>query len=138
MQFKLQQVEFMPSQLEQGVLYYSKKFGTAAHLCACGCGSKIRTPIAPTEWAISEGTDGPNLWPSVGNWQQACRSHYFISNGQVEWALQWSETQIVHGRLNEEKRRMAYYADRERRRLRNPVARVWAWAASWLGRVYKK
>ena len=66
----------MPKDLKPGVLYVSEQFGAAAHLCACGCGSKIRTPIGPTEWSVEETDVGPTLHPSVGNWQQACQSHY--------------------------------------------------------------
>jgi hypothetical protein len=111
MHFKLQQVEYMPSQLEPGIVYYSAEFETAAHLCACGCGSKIRTPIARTEWAISEGANGPTLDPSIGNWQQKCQSHYFIRNGQVLWANKWSKSQIEAGRAAEHRRRVRHYDD---------------------------
>lgn len=38
-------VGFMPAQLEPGILYVSKKYRTAAHLCACGCGEKVRTQL---------------------------------------------------------------------------------------------
>ncbi|WID99529.1 DUF6527 family protein [Bosea vestrisii] len=68
----------MPKQLEPGVLYVSEKYGAVAHLCACGCGAKIRTPLGETEWSLKETASGPSLWPSVGNWQQACKSHYVI------------------------------------------------------------
>ena len=42
MKIKLQRVQYMPKDLKPGVLYVSEQFGAAAHLCACGCGSKIR------------------------------------------------------------------------------------------------
>ena len=69
MKIELQRVQYMPKELKQGVLYVSEEFGAAAHLCACGCGSKIRTPLGPTEWAFEETDNGPTLCPSVGNWQ---------------------------------------------------------------------
>jgi hypothetical protein len=111
MRFKLQKVQYMPKQLEPGILYVSHEFGTAAHLCACGCGAKIRTPLGPTEWAVTETSAGPSLWPSVGSWQQACKSHYVIERGKIEWALQWSDRQIKNGRAREELRREAYYKE---------------------------
>lgn len=49
MNIRLERVHFMPTALEPRVLYVSEEFGAAAHLCACGCGSKIRTPLGPTE-----------------------------------------------------------------------------------------
>ena len=111
----------MPSQLEAGILYYSKDFETAAHLCACGCGEKIRTPIAATEWSLGDDEFGPTLWPSIGNWQKPCRAHYFITDGSVIWAPRWSQSKIDDGRLFEQKRRTAYYSDQERKRFRNPI-----------------
>jgi hypothetical protein len=109
MQIKLQKVHYMPKQLEPGILYISYEFGTAAHLCACGCGVKIRTPLGPTEWSIKETRAGPSLWPSVGNWQQACKSHYVINRGEILWASSWNDAQISAGCAREEMRREAYY-----------------------------
>jgi hypothetical protein len=102
-------VEFMPKQLEPGILYVSEKYGAAAHLCACGCGEKIRTPLGSTEWAVSGAASRPSLWPSVGNWQKPCRSHYIIGNGKIVWCGNWTPEQIAAGRYSEEIRRRAYY-----------------------------
>jgi hypothetical protein len=33
-------VEFVPSELKEGVLYVSVQYATAVHKCACGCGHK--------------------------------------------------------------------------------------------------
>ena len=85
MRYVLQRVRYMPKDLRAGVLYVSEEFFTAAHLCACGCGAKIRTPLGPAEWSVQEAPQGPTLWPSVGNWQQGCRSHYWFRNGEVVW-----------------------------------------------------
>lgn len=109
MRIRLQRVHYMPKDLEEGVLYVSEEFSTAAHLCACGCGSKIRTPLGPTEWSFKETNSGPTLHPSIGNWQQACKSHYFIHQGKVVWSRKWSPAEIEAGRLAEEIRRKAYY-----------------------------
>jgi hypothetical protein len=105
----VQNVEFMPKQLEPGILYVSQKYGTAAHLCACGCGEKIRTPLGPTEWAVTGSASCPNMWPSVGNWQKACRSHYVIKDGKIIWYGTWTLAQIAAGRQQEESRRRAHY-----------------------------
>lgn len=104
----LRHVEFMPKQLEPGILYVSTKYGTAAHLCACGCGEKIRTPLGETEWSFSEKATGPSLWPSVGNWQKPCQSHYVVDGGEIIWCGQWTPEQIMAGRRKEEARRVAY------------------------------
>lgn len=105
----LQRVEYMPKQLEPGILYLSERFGTAAHLCACGCGEKIRTPIGPTEWSVKEVAGRLSVWPSVGNWQKSCQSHYIIRDGRIIWRDQWSAEQIAAGRTREQVRRKAHY-----------------------------
>ena len=111
--FKLERVHFMPSELKQGVLYFTEEFSTAAHLCACGCGSKIRTPIGPTEWLIEDSVEGPTVRPSIGNWQRPCKSHYLITRGQVVWSNEWSPEQIEAGRRHEEQRREAYFSSKK-------------------------
>jgi len=111
MQIKLQKVHYMPKHLEPGVLYVSYEFETAAHLCACGCGTKVRTPLGPTEWSVEETNDGPSLWPSIGNWQLPCKSHYVISRGKILWADKWSDKQIASGRKQEQMRREIYYEE---------------------------
>ena len=40
-------VEYIPTVLEEGILYISMKYATAVHLCACGCRQKVVTPISP-------------------------------------------------------------------------------------------
>jgi hypothetical protein len=109
MKIRLQRVHYMPKDLEEGVLYVSEEFDTAAHLCPCGCGSKIRTPLGPTEWSFEDTSMGPTLYPSIGNWQQACKSHYWIRQGNVIWSNQWTPEEIEAGRNAEELRRKIYY-----------------------------
>ena len=129
MQIRLQRVQYMPKSLEPGVLYVSEQFWTAAHLCACGCGSKIRTPLGPTEWSVEETDGGPTLRPSVGNWQQACQSHYLITRGEVLWCKQWSAERIAGGRHREEERRREYYDALDRKR-GGVVQKLWRWMKS--------
>lgn len=109
MKIELEHVYYMPKELKPCVLYVSKEFKTAAHLCACGCGAKIRTPLTPTKWSIEETDNGPTLRPSVGNWQQACKSHYWICQGEVKWSNKWTPEQIAMGRREEEECRRIYY-----------------------------
>ncbi|WP_444451423.1 DUF6527 family protein (plasmid) [Rhodobacter capsulatus] len=121
----------MPKFLEAGFLYVSEEFHTAAHLCACGCGQKVRTPLGPTEWTVRADSHGPTLRPSVGNWQLRCKSHYLITNGSVQWSNQWTEKQIHAGRQREQARRSAYYDARK------PKVSWWRllldYVRNWLG-----
>ena len=119
----------MPKDLKPGVLYVSEQFGAAAHLCACRCGSKIRTPLGPTEWSVEETDGGPTLRPSVGNWQRACQSHYWITCGEVIWAAQWTAKQITDGRHREEECRREYYDALDRKR-GGVVRKLWRWMKS--------
>lgn len=122
MRFRLERVRTMPAQLESGVLYVSEEFETAAHLCACGCGSKVRTPLGPAEWRFTDDPAGPSLDPSIGNWQRPCKAHYWIEKGRIEWSAQWSTEQIIAGRAMEQLRRDRYYAKRYREGL---LTRLW-------------
>jgi hypothetical protein len=128
--FVLQRVRFIPDNLEPGVLYVSEKYQTAHHLCACGCGATIRTPLGPTEWSFMETETGPSLSPSIGNWQQACQSHYWIERGQVSWARKWSPEQIAAGRQHEDARRRLYYDTRY------PTG-IWQRFLRWIKSLFK-
>ena len=130
---ELQRVEFMPKELKPGILYVSEKYSTAAHLCACGCGAKIRTPLGPTEWEFENTKRGPSLWPSIGNWQQRCQSHYIIRKGEVVWADRWTPEQIRAGRESEQARRQAYYEAFDRQRV-GWFGRLWLRIKAFFGR----
>lgn len=72
-------VEFIPHPMKQGVLYISKKYGVANHLCLCGCGVQTVTPLGKGEWTLIENGDNVSLSPSIANYQ-FCGSHYIITN----------------------------------------------------------
>ncbi len=77
-------VEFIPSELKEGELYISIRYGTDTHLCACGCGEKIVTPLKPQGWRlIYDGT--VTLRPSIGSFEIPCQSHYYITQNKIEW-----------------------------------------------------
>lgn len=137
MKIRLEHVHFIPKTLEPGVLYVSQEFGAAAHLCACGCGSKIRTPLGPTEWTLEEADDGPSLSPSVGNWQKPCQSHYWICHGEIRWSEKWTPEEIEAGRRAEENRRRAYYEEVDRNR-QGMLRRFVAWGKHLIGRVTRR
>ncbi|WP_323799137.1 DUF6527 family protein [Parasphingorhabdus sp.] len=98
MRFEHRFVEDIPNKLEPRVLYIALDCGAVVHLCACGCGNEAVTPLGPTDWSISYDGETVSLSPSVGNWSFLCRSHYFIEDGCVRWAPQWSNKQIEEGR----------------------------------------
>lgn len=73
-------VEFIPNPMEQGILYISKEYGVANHLCLCGCGTQTVTPIGGNGWQLIENGDKVSLTPSIANYQYPCKSHYILTN----------------------------------------------------------
>ena len=84
----------IPAELAPGTIYVNPQGNRAHHLCACGCGMRVMTPLNPIEWELLGPDQYPSLYPSVGNWNLACQSHYFISQGQVRWARRYTPDEI--------------------------------------------
>jgi len=93
-------VDHAPDRLEAGVLYISLPYKTMIHLCPCGCGHEVVTPLSPTGWALIFDGETVSLHPSVGNWSFACQSHYWIDHGRVRWSWKWSEERIARARAS--------------------------------------
>lgn len=106
-------VEFIPSELDDGRLYISERFQTASHTCACGCGSKVVTPLKSFGWKLINNKGAVSLSPSIGNWSQPCQSHYWIRNNRIEWAPKWSGEQIEYGRQRDSVDRNEYFEKRD-------------------------
>ena len=88
-------VEFIPRELDEGVLYISERYHTASHKCACGCGEKVVTPFSPVEWSLRKDGDIVSLYPSIGNWNYSCKSHYWIRRNKIKWAAPLSAHRIA-------------------------------------------
>ena len=102
-------VEHIPEHLDEGVLYVSIQFGTVVHRCACGCGEEVVTPLGPAEWRLIYDGRTVSLEPSIGNWSFPCRSHYWIDEGIIRWARDFSEAEIERVRQKDRTRRDNYY-----------------------------
>lgn len=101
-------VEFIPEELEDGMLYISEKYSTAVHKCCCGCGEEVVTPLSPVNWRLQKERATVSLVPSIGNWTLKCKSHYVISRNKVEWAAPFSEKQIRRVRERDHRDRLRY------------------------------
>ena len=88
-------VNCVPDTLEPGVLYVAKRFATASHLCCCGCGHEVVTPLSPAKWRLTEYEGSVSLHPSIGSWSFPCRSHYWIDRNAVSWAGAFNPRQIA-------------------------------------------
>jgi hypothetical protein len=135
-------VRNVPRELSPGVLYISLDYATAVHLCCCGCGDRVVTPFTPTDWRITFDGETISLHPSVGNWNQKCRSHYVIQRSRVLEAGVWTNAQIQAERLRDRKAKAEYYNVEENKPLdgpsqvdghakRNPDFSVWSQIKSW-------
>lgn len=107
---KHQFVEFMPEIIEEGILYVSMEYATAIHKCCCGCGSKVVTPLSPTDWKLSYDGRAITLDPSIGNWGFACRSHYWIKGNRARWSGQWTREEVSTGRTQDRLSKERYFA----------------------------
>lgn len=104
-------VEYIPEKLDSGVLYISVTYATAAHACCCGCGCEVVTPFTPTDWQMAFNGETVSLWPSIGNWNFACRSHYIIDNGKAIDAGPWSDERVNAERMRDKWAKGRYYAN---------------------------
>ena len=91
-------VDLIPDELEPEVLYVSLDYATVTHLCFCGCGQEVVTPLSPTDWKLTFDGVSISLSPSIGNWSFPCRSHYWIRSGRILWAENLSDEEIAVGR----------------------------------------
>lgn len=133
-------VESFPARLEQGELYLAMEFATAAHLCACGCGTKVITPFSPTDWQMLFDGETVSLRPSIGNWTFKCRSHYWVRSGRIEWAGSMSEEAINAGRKRDAEAKARVQSSRSEQhvvREPTPQARKQTEVPSFIGKLKK-
>lgn len=90
-QFAVRFIDEAPSVLDEGVLYVSIRYRLVLHLCACGCGNKVKTPISPVGWQVTFDGESISLFPSIGNHAFPCRSHYWVRKSRTVWDRVWSE-----------------------------------------------
>lgn len=133
-----------PRELEPGVLYISMEYATAVHSCCCGCGERVVTPFTPTDWQMTFDGESVTLNPSVGNWNQDCRTHYVIERNRVIECGQWSDERVEAERRRDKRVKAAYYGRAQNTSSARPDAssnahsgdtprtsssfsRIWAW-----------
>ncbi|MFA6417249.1 MAG: DUF6527 family protein [Patescibacteria group bacterium] len=108
-------VKNIPDKIEEGVVYISIEYATAIHKCFCGCGNEVVTPFSPTDWELIFNGKTISIYPSVGNWNFDCRSHYWITSNQVKWAPKWTKGQIERGVDSDRKNKKEYYSAKDRK-----------------------
>lgn len=108
-------IEFVPEVLEEGILYISIEYCSAIHKCVCGCGNEVVTPLSPTDWKLTFDGKSVSLYPSIGNWNFDCKSHYWIRNNKIQHAFQWSEERIEEGRIFDAKAKKEYFKKKRKK-----------------------
>jgi hypothetical protein len=124
-------IDRIPKVLENGVIYISQKYSTAAHNCCCGCGTKIMTPLKPSRWRLEINGNAVSMYPSIGNWSAGCQSHYWIKNNRIDWELAFTPGQIAANRAHDQYVRQQAHANRYRAergfwgRLLDSIKKAW-------------
>ena len=95
-------VEFIPQTIEEGVLYVSITYKTAAHKCFCGCGNVVFTPLIKGRWSLIFQGNHVSLYPSIGSANLVCRSHYFLTENNVDWMKPFSYSYKAEDSTREE------------------------------------
>jgi hypothetical protein len=92
-----------PTPMDPGVLYVSIPYRTCGHLCCCGCGCEVITPLSPAQWSLTYDGENVSLSPSIGNWALPCQSHYWIRKGKVRWSRRYSRDEIAENRARDQR-----------------------------------
>lgn len=116
-------VECIPDVLEEGTVYVSLKHCVAIHKCCCGCHKEVVTPFSPTDWKLIFDGKSISLYPSIGNWNFPCRSHYWITNNNVVRAKRWTEKQIKRAREHDLSEKEKYFDKKKRNSLFDSIFR---------------
>lgn len=102
-------VKNIPDKTDDGILYISVDYCTTIHRCCCGCGNEVVAPLSPTDWELIFNGETVSLFPSIGNWNFECKSHYWITNNNIEWSYKWNKEQIDNGVKKDQLNKQLYY-----------------------------
>lgn len=106
-------VTSFPTPMAHGVLYLSFEYNSCGHLCACGCGREVITPLSPKQWSVTYDGENVSLRPSIGNWTLPCRSHYVVHHSSIRWARDFTEQEVAWNRRRDRALLDGRYSDGE-------------------------
>lgn len=101
-------VNFIPEELNEGVIYISETYNTVVHRCCCGCGQEVVTPLSPVDWHLKKEGNFITIRPSIGNWSYPCQSHYLITRNKIEWAGGMTKREIQRVQERDHKDKKSY------------------------------
>lgn len=131
-------VTTIPSHLNDDILYISMDYGTIAHKCCCGCGNKVITPLTPTDWKITYNGETISLFPSIGNWNLPCQSHYWIKNSEVHFAGKWTRDMVEEEYYNDKEVKRKHYTEKNKEeknikaQIQKPQKSRWGKFLNWI------
>ena len=102
----------IPAELESAKLYISIEYGSVLHLCCCGCGRTVSTPLSPVQWRITYDGQCVSLHPSVESDGFPCESHYVIRSNRVDWVEHLPKESAQSRRLADHRAVEAYFESR--------------------------
>lgn len=120
-------VDEVPEVLVPNTLYICIPYATAVHLCACGCGNEVVTPLTPVDWRLTF-NGRVSLSPSIGNWSFPCRSHYWIIDEGVSWSTEWDDQRIERNRQRDRRAKAQHFDEARTSKAASPVKRRPWWA----------
>jgi hypothetical protein len=120
-------VDAAPEPLDEGVLYISTKYANVLHLCCCGCGTEVVTPISPARWHITFDGETVSLWPSIGSWNQPCQSHYIIRHNRIIECAPWSGRRIADAQRSDRRDIAGHHGEHEPAMATSLLQRLRGW-----------
>jgi len=78
--------------------------------------------------------DTVSLYPSIGNWNFPCRSHYWIRYDHVEWAEDWPKWKVEAVAVRDEREKALFYdtqADDDSKNNQRAKMQKSFWARLW-------
>ena len=75
----------IPEELDSGIMYVCIEGKTMMHLCPCVCGKIVVLSLDRTFWSFKYDGENISIFPSIGNYQFPCKSHYWIIDNCIVW-----------------------------------------------------
>ena len=128
--YRIIESEKLPTEVGPFEFHYSRRFEMAALACACGCGHRVMLNLLDQHQLFIK--DGfPTVTPSILVSDAPCLSHFFIRNGEVQWAQQWSKKTVDKVMQSQVRRHVEQ--DKEKRKSKPSILRR---CANWLSSLF--
>ena len=120
-------VEYIPTageDLISGIIYISMKHNMVVHRCPCGCGQLSEFMLDPIRFRMEYDGRSVTFYPSIGNSNLRCRSHYWIRENQIQWCTPMKDWETMRAQRRELSRALAVREAEGSNRKRG-IGRMW-------------